>query len=182
MQSVVKLRGMLERLADSEHYLFAARDFAPAFPELSNSALNALLSRAARSGLLERVTKGIYIYGRADYARGFELFHAAARLRAAGLTYISLETALSDAGVISQVPLGWITLMSSGRSHTVDCGRFGAIEFVHTERAADEVEGRLSYDYRCRLWRADVTLALGDMRRTRRQLDLIDWSVVGESV
>lgn len=182
MQSIVKLKAMLERLADSEHYLFASRDFAPAFPELSNSALNALLSRAARSGLLERVTKGIYIYGRTDYGRGFELFHAAARLRADSLNYISLETALSDAGVISQVPLGWITLMSSGRSHTVDCGRFGTIEFVHTERAAGDVEGRVSYDHRCRLWRADVTPAISDMRRTRRQLDIIDWSVVDESV
>ncbi len=182
MQSIVKLKTMLERLADSEHYLFAARDFAPAFPELSDSALNVLLSRAARSGVLERVTKGIYIYGRVEYQRGFELFHTASRLRANSLNYISLETALSDAGVISQVPLGWITLMSSARSHTVGCGRFGNIEFVHTERVPGDVKGKLSYDHRCRMWRADVALAISDMRRTRRPLDLIDWSMVNEPV
>ena len=182
MQSAVKLRFILERLADSEHYLFASCDFAAAFPELHTSALNALLSRAARTGLLERVTKGIYIYTKVDYPRGLELYHTAARLRADNLNYISLETALSDAGVISQVPLGWITLMSSGRSHTVACGRFGAIEFVHTQRPVGDLEGRVSYDHRCRLWRADISLAVSDMRRTRRPLGLIDWSLVDEPV
>lgn len=182
MQSIAKLRQILERLADRDHYLFATGDFAPAFPELSRSALNALLSRANRNGLVERVTKGIYIYPRADYHRGFELFHAAARLRADALTYISLETALSDAGIVSQLPVGWITIMSTGRSHVVSCGRFGTIELVHTERAASDLAGELSYDRRCRLWRASVSLAIRDMRLTRRPLDLIDWSLVNESV
>ena len=182
MQSVVKLRTILERLADSEHYLFTARDFAPVFPELRESALNALLSRAGRSGLIERVCKGVYLYPRVDYPRGLELFHAASRLRADNLNYISLETALSDAGVISQLPLGRITLMSSGRSHSVDCGRFGTIEFVHTRRTARDLAGMLSYDERCRLWRATVPLAIRDMRATRRSLDLVNWSLVDEYV
>lgn len=182
MQSIAKLRAILERLADSDHYLFATRDFAPVFPDLSEMALNALLSRANRSGLLERVCKGIYLYPQADYAHGLELYHAAARLRADNLNYISLETALSEAGVISQIPLGWVTLMSTGRSHTVECGRFGAIEFVHTERRARNLDGMLSYDERCRLWRASIPLALRDMRSTRRSLDLVDWSIVDELV
>ena len=182
MQSIAKLRAILERLADSDHYLFATRDFAPAFPHMSKSALNALLSRAHRSGLLERVTKGIYVYSKVDYPRGLQLYHAAARLRADHLNYISLETALSDAGVISQVPVAWVTLMSSGRSHTVACGRFGTIEFVHTERRARDLSGRLVYDERCRLWRADVQLAIRDMRATRRSLDLVDWRLVDELV
>ena len=182
MQSIARLKTVLERLADRDHYLFATRDFVPTFPGLSEAALNALLARAARAGVLERITKGIYIYPRADYERGFELFHAAARLRADNLNYISLETALSDAGVISQLPVGWITLMSTGRSHTISCGRFGTIEIVHTERTARDVAGRVVYDQRCRLWRASVGLAIEDMRRTRRSLDLVDWSVVDESL
>ena len=182
MQSIAKLRAILERLADSDHYLFATRDFVPVFPSLSEPALHALLSRAHRSGLLERVTKGIYLYPRVDYPRGLELHHTAARLRANHLNYISLETALSDAGVISQVPAGWVTLVSTGRSNTVACGRFGRIEFVHTQRHARDLTGSLMYDERCRLWRANVQLALRDMRVTQRSQDLIDWRVVDELV
>jgi len=182
MQSITRLRTILERLADADHYLFAARDFSPAFPDLSDSALNALLSRANRSGLLARICKGVYLYPRVAYPRGFELFHAAARLRADNFNYISLETALSDASVISQVPTNWITLMSSGRSHTVACGPFGTIEFVHTKKRPSDMTGMLSYDESCRLWRASVSLALQDMRATRRSPDLVDWSAANEHV
>jgi len=110
------------------------------------------------------------------------LFHAAARLRADAFSYISLETALSDAGVISQIPINWISLMSSGRSNTIRCGNWGTIEFVHTAKTPDAVASRLHYDSRCHLWRASVDLALQDMRATRRNMDLIDWSAVNEPV
>jgi hypothetical protein len=110
------------------------------------------------------------------------LFHAAARLRASGFNYISLETALSDAGVISQVPINWITLMSSGRSQVVDCGDFGRIEFVHTAQLPGELTEELTYDLERRLWRASARLALRDMRATRRTQDLVNPEVVHELV
>ena len=50
------------------------------------------------------------------YPSDLVLYHAAARLRADALCYLSLESVLSDAGVISQIPINWITLMTSGRS------------------------------------------------------------------
>jgi hypothetical protein len=117
-----------------------------------------------------------------DYPRGLVLFHAAARLRADTFNYISLETALSDAGVISQIPINWVALMSSGRSSTIRCGAWGTIEFVHTCKGPDDVASQLHYDARCHLWRASVGLAVQDMRATRRNMDLIDWSIVNESV
>jgi hypothetical protein len=94
------------------------------------------------------------------------LFHAAARLRAGEFNYISLETVLSDAGVISQVPMNWISLMTSGRSHVVDCGDYGHIEFVHTAQRPDDVSAELTYDPDRRLWRASVRQALRDMKVT----------------
>ena len=71
---------------------------------------------------------------------------------------------MSDAGVISQLPMGWLTLMSSGRSHVVDCGEFGRMEFVHTARGPGQLAAELVYDADCRLWRASVKLAMRDMR------------------
>lgn len=172
MQPIRQLRDALASLADREHCLFSVADLAAAVPECRQLPL--LLSRAAKAGILRRVCKGVYLYPIRDYPRGKLLFHAAALLRAGEFNYISLETALSDAGLISQVPINWITLMSSGRSHVVDCGDFGNIEFVHTARQAADLAGELAYDASCHLWRASESLALRDMKVTHRSLDLVE--------
>lgn len=182
MQPIKQLTRALAELASPEHCLFTQADLRALLPALSEGALKTLLSRAVKEGHLARVCRGIYLYERVDYPRGLVLFHAAARLRADTFNYISLETALSDAGVISQVPINWITLMSAGRGNTIRCGAWGTIEFVHTRKRPADVAQRLHYDARCHLWRASVALALQDMRATRRNLDLIDWSAVHESV
>ena len=80
---------------------------------------------------------------------GLMLFHIAAHLRANELNYISLETALSDAGIISQIPMHWISIKSSGRSNIISCGEFGTIEFVHTNQKPYDIMNQLSYD---KLW------------------------------
>lgn len=180
MQPTKQLEQLLARLADRDHYLFSAQDLQGAIPEQRDWAV--LLCRAGKSGLLKRVCRGLYLFPRADYPRGRILFHAAARLRADEFNYISLETALSDAGVISQIPINWITMMSSGRNNTIRCGDFGRIEFVHTVRRPDSVADQLTYDSDCRLWRASATLALRDMRATRRPLDLIDEKALHELI
>jgi predicted transcriptional regulator of viral defense system len=167
-------------LADRDHCLFTVSDLAGAVPDCRRLPL--LLSRAVKAGILRRVCKGIYLYPIRDYPRGNLLFHAAALLRASEFNYISLESALSDAGLISQLPINWITLMSSGRSHIVNCGAFGNIEFVHTARKADELAGELTYDSTCRLWRASTNLALRDMKLTRRSMDLVDKEALREPV
>jgi predicted transcriptional regulator of viral defense system len=180
MQPIRKLRETLAALADQEHCLFATSDLAGAVPDCRQLPL--LLSRAAKAGMLRRVCKGVYFYPIRDYPRGNLLFHAASLLRASEFNYISLESALSDAGLISQLPINWITLMSSGRSHIVNCGAFGNIEFVHTARKADELADELTYDATCRLWRASTNLALRDMKLTRRSMDLVDKEALLEPV
>ncbi|MGH8601224.1 MAG: type IV toxin-antitoxin system AbiEi family antitoxin [Gammaproteobacteria bacterium] len=182
MQPIKHLIRTLAELASAEHYLFTLSDLRALLPALSEAAFKTLLSRAVRDSHLARVCRGLYLYERVDYPRGLLLFHAAARLRADTFNYISLETALSDAGVISQIPINWITLMSAGRSNIIRCGTWGTIELVHTRKCPDDVGEQLHYDRRCQLWRASVALALQDMRATRRNMDLIDWSVVNESV
>lgn len=141
-----------------------------------------LLRRAVRARLLARVCRGLYLYIKAKPTDGLLLFHAAALLRANALNYISLETVLSDAGVISQVPMNWISMMSSGRSNTISCGEFGTIEFVHTSRKPAQLIKQLTYDHRCGLWRAHVALALRDMKATHRNCDLINWDTANEFI
>ncbi len=180
MRPLQQLDQSLRRLADPDHCIFAPSDLEAAVPGCGQLAV--LLSRATKAGLLKRVCRGIYFYPQRDYPMGNLLFHAAARLRAREFNYISLETVLSDAGAISQVPINWITLMTSGRSHVVDCGDFGHIEFVHTAQRPEDVSAELSYDPERRLWRASVRQALRDMRATRRSMELVDEEVARELV
>lgn len=172
----------MESLATEEHYLFTLADLRTTLPKLSPGAFKLVVSRAEKANLFRRVCRNLYLYPKVPYQNGLLLFHAAARLRADEFNYLSLESVLSEAGVISQVPINWITVMSSGRRNVIRCGEWGTIEFVHTSHKPGDVCNQLEYDARCHLWRASVPLALRDMKATRRSLDIIDWSVVHESV
>lgn len=182
MQPIKQLANTLGRLADLEHYLFSLSDLSGLLPELSTIAFKALIGRAVENGLLQRVCRGIYLYPLKEHPTGLLLYRVAARLRAHEFNYISLESVLSDAGVISQLPMNWITLMSSGRSHIVDCGDFGHIEFIHTKKTLAKLEPHLLYDRDCGLWRSSVAMALQDMKSTGRNTDLVDWRVAHELI
>ncbi len=182
MQPMRYLSQWLSDNANSRHYLFTLRDLRPLFPNLSDTTFKTLLSRAVSSTLLMRLCRGLYLYQKAFPNDGLLLFHAAATLRADEFNYISLETTLSDAGVISQVPLSWITIMSSGRSNIISCGNHGTIEFVHTNQKPTELIKSLTYDHLRGMWRANVALAIRDMKATHRNTDLIDWDIANELI
>ena len=181
-QPIKILTRTLQRLADCEHCLFTSSDLRGALPELSAGTFKTLLSRAEKAGLLRRICRGVYLYPAVDFPAGLLLYHTAALLRADQFNYISLESALSDAGIISQVLQNWLTVMSSGRSNQISCGEFGTIEFIHTQKLPENLANQLAYDERCRLWRASPELALIDMKSARRNLDLVAGEVADESL
>ncbi|MDR2409538.1 MAG: hypothetical protein LBE13_15705 [Bacteroidales bacterium] len=174
MRPIQELKNNLETLADVEHYLFSVSDFQALFPNKALLALLVLLGRAVKSGILERVCHGLYVYPKVAYPRELLLYHTAARLRANVFCYLSLESVLSEAGIISQIPLGCVTLMTSGRSGLINCGKYGRIEFTHTKKNPADILPLLTYDFRYKLWRAAVPLALQDWRAVGRKNDLLN--------
>jgi hypothetical protein len=174
MQPVRVFAETLAQLADRERYLFTLRDLHALLPDSTYATFKTLVSRAAKTGPLKHLCRNLYIYEKVDYPRDRVLFHAAARLRAEYFNYISLETALSDAGLISQIPFSWITVMSSGRSGKIQCQGFGTIEFIHTEKDPSRLAPELVWDRQNRLMRASVALAMTDMRAAKRSLELVD--------
>ena len=182
MQPIRQLIDTISQLASPQACLFTPSDLRASLPGHSETAFKTLLSRAVSEGYLTRLCRGLYLYEKANPDRGLILPHAAAKLRPLGLNYLSLETVLSDAGVISQIPMNRIMVMSSGRSGVIDCGRWGSIEFVKTRQRPQDLVGSIEYDPRTRLWRAKVAQALRDMRATHRSLDLIDWKAAREFV
>lgn len=154
--------------------LFRAQDLRSLFPEHSDSGFWVLLNRAVERHQLERVTRGIYRDPEIPDNSGRQLYHVAALLRPQHFSYLSLESVLSDAGWISQVPMHWITLVSTGRTSTIQCGHLGTIEYVHSVRDLNDITDHLHYDPGCHLYRATPELALEDMKRMRRStLDLV---------
>lgn len=182
MQPIRQLMNTVSKLATAQACLFTPADLRSILPTHSDSAFNTLLSRAVQEGLLTRVCRGLYLFENAKPERGMLLAHAVGKLRPNGLNYLSLETVLSDAGVISQIPINRIMVMSSGRSCVIDCGEFGSIEFIRTRQQPQTLVGQLVYDESARLWRATVAQALRDMRATHRNTDLIDWKVAHELI
>lgn len=165
---------------NSDCAFFKPSDLRSVLPELSAEAFKALLSHAAKRNTLKRICRGLYIYPSKYQSTGLGLYHAASRLRAHQFNYISLETVLSDSAVISQVLPNWITIMSSGRSQIIECNDLGHIEFIHTKKKPTALASKLTYDRKCHFWRADIALAIKDMKNTKRNLDLVDWNLVKE--
>ena len=162
----------LAQISNGSRYLYTLSDLSAALPHCGPEALKALVGRASKGGNLVRVCRGLFLYPNARFDPSLLLYHAAARLRASSFNYLSLESALSESGAISQIPTNWITLMSSGRSNTIHCGKFGTIEYVHTKKKPNDLTSRLNYDPTRRLWIANEIQAMDDMKATRREAKL----------
>jgi predicted transcriptional regulator of viral defense system len=139
MQPGRQLLDTISQLASPQVCLFTPCDLQECLPGHSETAFKTLLSRAVSQGYLTRLCRGLYLYEKANPDRGSILPYAAAKLRPFGLNYLSLETVLSDAGVISQIPMNRIMVMSSGRFVVIDCGRWGSIEFVKTRQRPQDL-------------------------------------------
>ncbi len=175
MRPLTFLRDWLEENTNEEHFMFSFNDLRSLFPSHSESAYRTILSRATSSGVLLRICQGIFIYKKVfrSINDGLVLFRVAALLRPFNFNYISLETALSEANIISQIPPKWITLMTTGRSNIISCGDFGTIEFIHTLKKPHQLVDGIYYDHTCGLWRATIQQALKDMKHSRRNMDLV---------
>jgi predicted transcriptional regulator of viral defense system len=182
MQPIMTIQSELSKIPEKNGRVFSLNDLRVLLPGHDDGAFKSVVTRLERRGGLTRVCRGIYVMPDCNL-RGSELLsRAATRLRAGQFNYLSLETVLSDAGVISQIPMNRIMLMSSGRSNVISCGAYGTIEFVHTRKKAEELAGELSYDPRLQLWRASVSLALRDMRDTRRDTGLVNEEIANEFI
>ena len=146
----------------------------------SPSAAEKTVRRAVQDGILIRLCKGVFAYKYAMHGHNV-LHEAALRLRPRTFSYASLETALSDWGVIDQETLGGVTVMTGGRS-----GRFktpfGHIELTHTARSFAEVASWLIMPSGSvpELATAHPRLAARDLMRVGRSTDLIDWDVLDD--
>lgn len=166
----------IKRLTDwsrQGRYVFTVADLAKIFHEDSARTLHASLQRLVSDGLLERPVRGVYLYALAPQ-RGDSntLEHIARALRRGDYSYVSLESALSEHGAISQVPMGRLTVMTTGRRGTYKTP-FGTIEFIHTKRRPQELLSGVR-DVGRPLRLATAQAAWRDLKRVGRNTQLVD--------
>ncbi|MBS4003892.1 MAG: hypothetical protein KGZ91_11005 [Afipia sp.] len=154
---------------------------APSFSALMGVAdpayLKLMMKRLSDQGVLIRAARGVYVNptarsSPADIRRGLLRF-----LRPREINYISLESKLSEAGVISQITTA-LTCMTTGSPGRFDTP-WGAVEFTHTDR---KIEIGTDVVLNDGTLEATVRTAIRDLRRVGRNLDLIDEEILADAI
>ncbi len=169
----MKRSELVKRLTEADQHSIWA--FTPAcFGALTGKAepkyLKLMIKRLTDQGVLIRAARGVYINPQArslpaDIRRGLLRF-----LRPRQISYVSLETKLSEAGAISQISTA-LTCMTTGSPGTF-VTQWGIIEFTHTDRGINVDKD--TYRREDGTLEATVSRAVRDLRRVGRNVDLID--------
>lgn len=162
----------LQSLDQRGVYVLTKGDFAKLFPEEQEKALEKSLQRLVNDGLLERVSKGVYVNPTAHSKKGNVVEDIALALRRACFSYVSMESMLSEYGVISQVPVRRITIMTTGAKGVYDTP-YGTIEFTHTKRRPAEIIKRTTVNKNRPLRVALKEAAVQDLRRAGRNTNMM---------
>lgn len=174
----MKKTAAIQKLAELDRvgvYVLTKGDLAKAFPLEGGKAFEKSLQRLVTDGILQRVAKGVYINPLARSKKGRVVEDIAAVLRRGHYSYLSLESMLSEYGLISQVPVSRLTLMTSGAGglHKTP---YGTIEFTHTKRRVAELILRTRSVPGRPLRIATREAAVTDLLRVGRNTNMLDHS------
>ncbi|WP_318387590.1 type IV toxin-antitoxin system AbiEi family antitoxin [Enterobacter sp.] len=153
-------------------YVFTLADLSKIFSEDSPKTLQAGLNRLVKEGILIRPVRGVYLFNLAHSRDSYTIEHIARALRRGEYNYVSLESALSEYGVISQIPIDRLTVMTTGRKGTYHTP-FGTIEFTHTKRQQQDILAAVVQTNRP-LKIATPECALRDLKRVGRNVHLVN--------
>lgn len=152
--------------------VFTRGDLAKIFHDDSPRAFKAGLQRLVADEILQRPVRGVYIFALSGIKSSDTLEHIAKALRRGEYNYVSLESALSEYGVISQIPVDRLTVMTTGRKGEYPTP-FGVIEFTHTKRSPAEILPSVREVQRP-LKLATPAAAWRDLKRVGRNTHLVD--------
>ncbi len=155
-------------------YVYTNRQLAKVLRAPSERARKALITRLVEAGILVRAVRGVYVFALTNNQDGYTLERIAKALRTGKYSYVSLESALAEYGVISQVPVDRLTVMTTGRTGEYQTP-YGVIEFTHTRRPLLSVIDSMEIQERP-LRVAHLDAAVRDLKRVGRNTHLIDQS------
>lgn len=153
-------------------YVFTKHELSKLFPNDSPKAFDEGLARLVKSGLLLRACRGIYVNPEAKSFNEYVIEYIAKALRQGHYNYVSLESMLSEYGVISQIPIDRLTVMTTGRSGIYKTP-YGLIEFTHTKRSIAEIIQHIKSSEPRPLRVASKEIAWRDLKRVGRNLEMV---------
>ena len=159
-------------------YVYTSKDLAKLFSDDKHHAFRAGLNRLVDKGILQRAARNVYVFAYSRNISGDTVELIAIFLRRGHYNYISLESALSLYGMISQVPIDRLTVVTTGREGEFNTP-YGVIEFTHTKRSIAEIIGNV-VETGQPLRLATKKTALRDLKRVGRNLHLVDIREIDE--
>lgn len=154
-------------------YALALRDIEKMFPDEERKTMEKSLQRMVADRLLVRAARGVYVNPAAISKNSRVIEEVAKVLRPGAFSYVSLESMLSEYGVISQIPVSRITVMTTGAKGTYKTP-YGTIEFTHTKRRPAEILQRTVHLEGRPLRIARKQAAVADLKRVGRNVDMLD--------
>jgi predicted transcriptional regulator of viral defense system len=154
-------------------HVFTKRELAKLFPRDNAKSFAEGLRRLVRSGQLVRACRGVYVNPAAHSLDSRVIERIARALRPGAYNYVSLESLLSEAGAISQIPLDRLTVMTTGRKGTYETP-YGVIEFTHTRRPPASVLAGIRETAGRPLRIATPAVAWRDLKRVGRNVHMVD--------
>lgn len=110
---------------------------------------------------------------------GYTIEHIAKKLRPGEYNYLSLESMLSEYGIISQIPIDRLTVMTTGRKGTIRTS-FGVIEYTHTKLSKEDIlENIIKLENRP-LPITTKQIAWRDLKRVGRNVNMVNIEALDE--
>ena len=152
--------------------LFTTKDLALLTQANSDINFTKFLHKAVKVGVLEKVCKNVFINPLSLPEVKGVLSRVASILHWDKFIYLSLESQLSYLGVISQVMMNRLTVMTTGRSALIKT-KYGLIEFTHTSRKVASIDDEVYFDPDIGIFRATKEKAIKDLKRAGRNVGMI---------
>ncbi|MCG9721916.1 hypothetical protein L1D47_11355 [Shewanella sp. Isolate7] len=177
----MKIDGAINKLDKFDKkgiHVFTKRDLRRLFFEDTDTGFKQSVTRLVRRNILEQPVKGVYVYVLSKNKGRRMIEMIASALRKYDYNYVSLESALSQYGAISQIPIDRITIMTTGRKGIFKTP-YGVIEFTHTKRdPLDIIDNTIKTDHPLRI--ATPEAAFRDLKRVGRNINMVDRRVLNE--
>lgn len=123
---------LLKKASESNINVFSKNDLRKLFWDDKEKNLEKTLQRLVDDEILIRATRGVYVNALFIPKDGWILEKIALVLRQGYLSYVSYESMLSEYGLISQIPLNYLSVATEGLDGDYETP-FGRIEFTHVD-------------------------------------------------
>lgn len=158
--------------------MFSRNDLGVIFEEFGDT-LSSTVKRLVKYGILRKISNGLYANASSKKTDNL-LYKMVPYLRPNEINYLSNESVLCNLSIISQQMMDRITVMTTGRSGVFNTP-YGVIEFTHTKRNPLSILEKTSVIDNLPVRTADKHVAVRDLKRIGRNVNMIDWEEFNES-